>query len=179
VTNEFFRESIQVEYGCCYLQFKKGEWSQNLMHNIKYYHQPDLAVKLGHMAAVELQKYERFADVDYLLPVPMHPDKIKIRGFNQAERVAVGMAEAMKIPVREDILTKTVNSKTQTYMERSERIANADKIFAAKRVGECAHSHLLIVDDVFTTGSTMLVCAKKIHEAMPECRVSVFALAKA
>lgn len=179
VTDEFFHESIPIVYGCCFLQFKKGEWSQNLMHNIKYYNQPDLAVKLGRMAAMELQKYGRFADVDYILPVPMHRDKIKIRGFNQAERIATGMSEAMQIPIREDILIKTVNSKTQTYMERSERIANADKIFAAKRVGECAHSHFLIVDDVFTTGSTMLVCAQKLHEAMPECRVSVFALAKA
>ena len=179
VTEVFFRESVQIEYGCCYFQFKKSEWTQNLMHNIKYYHQPELAVKLGHIAALELKNYNRFADADYILPVPMHPDKIKHREFNQAERIAAGMSKAMQIPIREDILEKTVNSATQTFMGRSERIKNADKIFAAKRVGECAHSHFLIVDDVFTTGSTLLVCAQKIHDTMPEARVSVFALARA
>lgn len=179
VTEEFYREDIYIEYGCCYFQFKKSEWTQNLMHNIKYYKQPDLAVKLGHIAALELKNYNRFADADFILPVPMHPDKVKIRGFNQAERIAAGISKVMQIPVREDILEKTVNSATQTFMARSERIKNADKIFVAKRVGECAKSHFLIVDDVFTTGSTLLICAKKIHEAMPEARISVFALAKA
>ena len=179
VTDEFYREGIQIEYGCCYFQFKKSEWTQNLMHNIKYYKQPDLAVKLGQMAALVLKNYNRFADADYILPVPMHPDKVKSRGFNQAERIAAGMSKVMQIPIREDILEKTVNSATQTYMHRSERITNADKIFIAKRVGECAHSHFLIVDDVFTTGSTLLVCAKKILETMPDCKVSIFALARA
>jgi predicted amidophosphoribosyltransferase len=89
------------------------------------------------------------------------------------------MSQILNIPIREDILEKTVNSKTQTYMNRVERINNAHQIFAANRVGECAHCHFLIVDDVFTTGSTLLVCAQKLHEAMPECKVSVFALAKA
>ncbi len=179
VTDEFFRESIKIEYGCCYMQFKKGDWTQNLMHNIKYFRHPDLGIKLGRMAAHELKKYGRFADVNFILPVPMHKDKIKIRGFNQAERIAYGMSQILNIPIREDILEKTVNSKTQTYMNRVERINNAHQIFAANRVGECAHCHFLIVDDVFTTGSTLLVCAQKLHEAMPECKVSVFALAKA
>ncbi|MCR5455418.1 MAG: hypothetical protein K6F33_10565 [Bacteroidales bacterium] len=179
VTEEFFRESIKIEYGCCYLLFQKGDWTQSLMHNIKYYHHPELGVKLGRMAASELKKYGRFADVDYILPVPMHHNKIKIRGFNQAERIAEGMSQILDIPIREDILEKTVNSKTQTFMRKNERIKNAHEIFAANRVGECSHCHFLVVDDVFTTGSTLLVCAQKLREAMPECKVSVFALAKA
>lgn len=179
ITDVFFRESIKIEYGCCYLLFKKGDWTQSLMHNIKYYRHPELGVQLGRMAAQELKKYGRFANIDYILPVPMHPAKIKIRGFNQAERIAAGMTQILDIPIREDILQKTTNSKTQTYMSRDERIKNAHKIFAANRVGECTHSHFLIVDDVFTTGSTLLACAKKLLEAMPECKVSVFALAKA
>ncbi len=179
VTDVFFRENVKIEYGCCYFHFNKGDWTQNLMHNIKYFKHPELGVKLGRMAALELKKHNRFSDVDYIVPVPMHPEKIKNRGFNQAERITAGMSEIMQIPVCEVILEKTINSKTQTFMQRDERIKNADKIFAANRVGELACCHFLIVDDVFTTGSTLLVCAKKLHEAMPECRVSVFALAKA
>ncbi|MBQ1698550.1 MAG: ComF family protein [Bacteroidales bacterium] len=179
VTEEFFRESIALEYGCCFFQFTKGDWTQNLMHNFKYFKHPELGVKFGRMAAAELKRHGRFTEAEYIVPVPMHPDKIKVRGYNQAERIAYGMSEVMQLPIREDILEKTVNSQTQTFMRRDERIRNADKIFRAKRVGEIAHSHFLIVDDVFTTGSTLLVCAKKIHEVMPECKISVFALARA
>lgn len=179
ITDEFFRESIHIEYGCCYLQFKKGDYSQSLMHNIKYYHHPELGVRLGRMAATELAKYNRFADADYILPVPMHPDKLKIRGFNQAERIAEGLSQVLGIPVREDVLEKTKNSKTQTFMRKDERMNNSRELFAAKKVGEIDHRHFLIVDDVFTTGSTLLVCAQKLREAMPECKISVFALARA
>lgn len=179
VTDTFYRESIKIEYGCCYMYFNKGDWTQSVMHNIKYFKQSDLAVKFGRIAALELKKHHRFSGIDYILPVPMHPEKLKIRGFNQAECIASGMSEVLQTPIYEGILEKTVNSKTQTFMHRDERIKNADKIFIANRVGELAHSHFLVVDDVFTTGSTLLVCTKKIHDAMPECRVSVFALAKA
>lgn len=179
VTDTFFREKVPLEYGCCFLQYKKGDWTQAMMHNIKYFHHPELGVALGRMAAAELIRYGRFAGVDCIVPIPMHPDKIRTRGFNQAERIAAGMSQVFGVPVREDVLLKTVNSKTQTFMTQEERIRNAHVLFSAHRVEECARCHFLVVDDVFTTGSTLLVCAQKLHDVMPECRVSVFALAKA
>ena len=179
VTQLFISEDVKIEYGCCYINFRKGEWTQNLMHNTKYSKLPELARKLGRIAATDLQKYNRFTDADFIIPVPMHDIKVRQRGFNQAECIAAGMSEVMGIPITKDVLLKTENTKTQTFMAKEERIANAQKIFSAQRVGEIAHSHFLLVDDVFTTGSTLLVCAQKILHAMPECRVSVFALARA
>lgn len=179
VTDLFFIEKVKIGYGCCYIDFRKGEWIQQLMHNTKYTELPRLAVKLGRIAAADLLKHDRYTDAEVIVPVPMHDDKVKDRGYNQAERIARGMSEVMGIPVRDDVLRKTVNSTTQAFMNIDERIANAQKIFTAQRVGEIAHCHILLVDDVYTTGSTLLVCTQKILAVMPECRVSVFALAKA
>ncbi|MCQ2253117.1 MAG: hypothetical protein MJZ61_06690 [Bacteroidales bacterium] len=179
VTRVFSQNDIPIEYGCCYLSFSKGDISQSIIHNIKYYQHPELGVKLGRMAGYQLKRYQRFQDVDYILPVPMHPDKQKKRGFNQAERISSGIREILGIPIYDGILQKVINSKSQTKMNKSERLANSERIFAANRVEELCQKHFLIVDDVFTTGSTLMVCARKLHEAMPECKISVFALAKA
>ncbi len=179
VTTEFFRHSVELEYGCCFLQYKKGDYTQSLMHNIKYFQHPTLGITLGQMAATEMQKHNRFMDAEYIVPIPMHPDKLKDRGFNQAERIARGFADVYRIPLCEDALAKTVNSKTQAFMSPAERIENAKRLFAAHYNEDLDGKHILIVDDVFTTGSTLIVCAQKLHEAMPKSKISVFALAKA
>jgi len=179
VTNHFYCESVKIEYGCCFLQFQKGDTTQQLIHNVKYYGHPELGVRLGRMAAFQLKKYNRFADVDYIIPVPMHPKKKKKRGFNQAERIGQGLYEVLGIPVKEEILLKTVNSNSQTKMNREQRAENSSHIFGYTDVDESDTSHYLIVDDVYTTGSTLLVCAQKLHEARPNCRISIFALGRA
>lgn len=179
ITQEFAIFQHSIDYGCCYLQFKKNDITQSLLHNIKYYNHPELGFKLGRMAALELKKYHRFEKVDYILPVPMHPAKQKKRGFNQAERIAAGMSSVLGIPICEDILHKTVNSVSQTFMDKEMRYQNAMKIFSATRADDKANCHFLIVDDVFTTGSTLMICLHKLKEAMPECTASIFALAHA
>lgn len=179
VTDYFYSESVKIEYGCCYLQFQKGDTTQNLIHHIKYYGHPELGERLGKIAASALKKYSRFADVDFIMPVPMHPQKQKKRGFNQAERIGKGMSQVLGIPLKEGILLKKVNSETQTKMNKKARMENSSKIFGYSGIDEADTSHYLIVDDVLTTGSTLLVCAQKLREARPNCRISVFALGKA
>ncbi len=179
VTDFFYSESVRIEYGCCFLQFQKGDTTQHLIHNIKYYGHPELGVKLGRIAGHQLKKYNRFTDVDFIIPVPMHPKKLKTRGFNQAERIGQGLTEILGIPIKEGILLKTVNSESQTRLNREQRAENSNKIFGYQDIDETDTSHYLIVDDVFTTGSTLLVCARKLREARPNCKISVFALGKA
>lgn len=179
ITNHFYAMQVRIEFGGCFLQFRKGDITQSLLHNIKYYNHPDLGVKLGRMAASHIKRHHRFEDVDYLVPVPMHPDKQKVRGFNQAERIAFGIQQVMGVPICEDVLFKVVNSSTQTRMTKDQREENSKRIFQARRVEDLAEKHFLIIDDVCTTGATLLWCAQKLKEAMPECKISIFALAKA
>ena len=109
----------------------------------------------------------------------MHPKKQKKRGYNQAEKIAEGLSEVLNIPIKNDILHKNVNTESQTRMNKVQRLKNSTGVYSADRVGEVSQNHFLIVDDVFTTGATLEVCAKALHSAMPECKISVFALAKA
>lgn len=179
ITQSFNTENIKIEYGCTFLKFDKKETTQKILHNIKYFNHPELGVKFGRIAGFQLKNYGRFSDVDFILPVPMHPEKQEKRGYNQAEKIAEGLSEVLKIPIRNDILHKNVNTESQTRMNKVQRLKNSEGVYSADRVGEVSKNHFLIVDDVFTTGATLEVCAKALHSAMPECKISVFALAKA
>ena len=178
ITQYFSTENIEIVYGCTFLKFDKKETTQKILHNIKYFNHPELGVKFGRIAGLQLKKYGRFKDVNYILPVPMHPDKQKKRGYNQAEKIAEGLSKVLGIPINNDILHKNVNTESQTRMNKVQRLKNSTGVYSAERVGDLS-GHFLIVDDVFTTGATLEVCAKALHAAMPECKISVFALAKA
>lgn len=178
ITDLFADNNVPLEYGCTFFNFRKQDWTQNLLHNMKYFNHPRLAKELGKVAAKELVRLGRYSGTEWIVPVPMHDEKVGMRGFNQAEIIAEGLSEVMNLPVCKDSMTKTVNSTTQAFMQWDERVENASKIFISRRVGELCGHHLLLVDDVFTTGSTLIVCSRKLLEAMPDCRISVFALAK-
>lgn len=175
----FWVNSIEIEYGSCFLQFTKESPTQSLIHNIKYYGHPDLGVRLGRIAGQEMKKHGRFSDIDFIIPVPMHPKKQKKRGFNQAEKIGEGMSEILDIPIKNGILIKTKNTGSQTKMNKEQRMENSSKIFSYANKDLEDTNHYLIIDDVFTTGSTLLVCASKLKESRPNCRISIFALAKA
>ncbi len=179
ITKSFNSEDIEIVDGCTFLKFDKKETTQKILHNIKYFNHPELGVKFGKIAGHQLKKYRRFNDVNYILPVPMHPDKQKKRGYNQAEKIAEGLSEVLNIPIKNDILHKNVNTESQTRMNKVQRLKNSTGVYSADRVEELCEKHFLIVDDVFTTGATLEVCAKALHSVMPECKISVFALAKA
>ena len=182
ITELLDNQDCRIEYGCAFLRFQKGENTQQILHNIKYYNHPELGLKLGRIAGYQLKRYNRFSDVDFIIPVPMHPKKQKKRGFNQAERIAVGLSEILKIPIREGILEKVINTKSQTKTDKKQRLNNSRQAFGfAKNIEtqDIENKHFLIVDDVFTTGSTMRVCASLLKKHLPNCKVSIFALAKA
>ena len=183
ITESFKAAGIDIVYGCTFLKFDKKGTVQRIIHGIKYFHRPELGVKFGRIAALRLQKFGRFSDVNYILPVPMHPKKLKIRGYNQAEKIAEGLASVLNIPIRTDILQKTVYTETQTHKNKAQRLANSLNVYKASKEkaeeGEKGKKHFLLVDDVYTTGATLESCSRELKRVMPECEISVFALAKA
>ncbi|MBQ3689671.1 MAG: ComF family protein [Bacteroidales bacterium] len=170
---------FNIEYGCAFLKFDKHENTQRLLHALKYFNQPEVAVKMGRIAGYQLKNYSRFKDCDFILPIPMHPDKQKKRGYNQAERISFGLSQVLNIPIEERILKKIINTKSQTRMNKIQRKENSQNAYCAQRIEELSRKHFLIVDDVFTTGATLEVCAEALHKVMPESKISIFALAKA
>ena len=181
IVESFLQEGIEIENGCTFLKFDKKDTVQQIIHNIKYFHHPELGERFGRIAAYQLKEKQFFKSIDFILPVPMHPKKQKRRGYNQAEMIANGLSLIFDIKVRTDILKKNFNTKSQTRMNKEQRKQNSEKIYSAviPENEDLSEKHFLIVDDVFTTGATLEVCSKRLKEKLPNCKISVFALAKA
>lgn len=155
-----------------------------IVHSIKYHGRSDLAVILGRHMAQELLGTDFFDGIDYLQPVPLHPHRQRTRGYNQSERLAKGISELTGIPIA-DFVRRTTDNKSQTKIAHEERQGNVVGIFTpnmdelqAKRP-----KHILFIDDVVTTGSTIISCMKAVTDTYetpgtaPSIRVSMLSLA--
>jgi len=137
-----------------------------------------IGVELGRNFGSELLDNNYFGDIDTIVPVPLHPKKEKQRGYNQSLAIAEGLSKQLKIPIETDILIRRFYSETQTRKGRFERWENVSELFDLKFEGFFAEKHVLLVDDVVTTGSTLDACAQKILEC-EGAKVSIATLAYA
>lgn len=140
--------------GAFYLFDKSGK-VQRLVHAIKYQDQVELARHLGSLFASELMKSSWPNDIDVIIPVPLHKRKLKARGFNQSEAYASGLATGLGKPVDVSNLKRIKDTSTQTKKKKYERWKNVEGIFSAVDPGNLVQKHILIVDDVITTGATI------------------------
>jgi ComF family protein len=115
-------------------------------------------------------------DIDLIVPVPLHPSKKRQRGFNQSDLISAGMADATGIPMDPDLLVRKTGTKTQTRKSRYDRWTNVQDIFRVTDENRLKHRHILLVDDVITTGSTIEACANEMLK-VENVKVSVAALA--
>jgi ComF family protein len=158
------------------LYFRKGTSVQRLMHQLKYKGQTELGVKLGRLLGERLQSSPSYQNADLLIPVPLHQKKLRSRGYNQSECIANGMAIAMRIPVASHLLLRQKATATQTRKSRYQRFENMLEVFGIAHPAELAGKHLILVDDVITTGATLEACGQLLldHGAG---KVSIVALA--
>ena len=122
---------IRLQYATTYLFFEKDGITQQILHELKYRGNLELGMKFGRMFGKELKR-GRFNSVDALVPVPLHPNKLKVRGYNQSEVICRGMAEVMKIPVMNNLMERVVENSTQTKKGAEERWENVQGIFQLK-----------------------------------------------
>lgn len=175
---KIFWGRVSIEHACAYFFFAKGSKYRPLLHKLKYKGQREIGVELGKQFGNILRRSEFYSQIDFVVPVPLHPKKLKIRGYNQAEAIAEGIAKALEIPVSTTHLLRTEFTETQTRKSRAERVKNVSQAFAVGNAGEITNKHLLLVDDVVTTGATLEACASKLLE-VSGCKVSIGALAYA
>lgn len=149
---------------------------QQVLHAFKYKGNKDLGRMLGRMMGQRLRETERFGDIDALAPVPLHKTRERARGYNQSVVICEGMAEIMGLPVIANAVSRLTPTGTQTHRNRIERWQYMEGMFTLVRPDAVAGRHLLLVDDVITTGATMEACARALLQA-GNVRLSVAALA--
>ncbi|MBM3415078.1 MAG: ComF family protein [Bacteroidetes bacterium] len=154
--------------------FTKESLMQHLMHQFKYRGNKDLGLQLGRIMGEQINKSGRF-DADALIPLPLFPAKEKRRGYNQAAVLCDGMAEAMKIPVLNKVVSRPQHTETQTKKGRIERWKNIEGKFFLTGPDAVINKKVLLVDDVVTTGATLEACGTELLKA-PGVQLSVATL---
>ncbi|HWR33886.1 MAG TPA: phosphoribosyltransferase family protein [Chitinophagaceae bacterium] len=145
--------------------FTKESLMQHLMHQFKYKSNRDLGIQLGRIMGDQLSRSDRFSDIDALVPLPLFPAKEKRRGYNQATVLCQGMAESMKIPVLDKSVIRPQHTETQTKKGRIERWRNMEGKFVLSDADPIRNKHLLLIDDVVTTGATLEACGNELLKA--------------
>mgnify|MGYP003891081497 CR=1 FL=1 len=158
--------------------FHQGGRVQKMLHKLKYKGVKELGVYLGELYGMQLKKAFPFSEVDLIVPVPLHPKRQKKRGYNQSEQFANGIALSMGIKVITANLIRKKPSQTQTKKTKIQRWENVKDIFEIKNPEQFVGKHILIVDDVITTGSTLESCGKILLE-ISDVSISVAAIAAA
>lgn len=136
---------------------------------------PEIFYQLGRIAAQEYVDADLFDGVDYLVPVPLHPRRLRERGFNQTEYICKGLSEVLHIPIDTEHLMRKRNNSHQSLSQFEQREKNVKDLFALRYPEEWKNKHVLLVDDVITSGATLMACIKETAPVRG-CRVSVFAL---
>ncbi len=173
---QIFKGRLRLQAASALLRFTRDGIVQHMLHRLKYKGDQDVGLELGRRMARDAMSSPRFADVDTVIAVPLHASKLRQRGFNKAQVLVEGMHEAWPLndPGRE--LLRVVSTRTQTRKGRLERWANVKQAFQLAHPEALRDRHVLLVDDVVTTGATIEACALALA-VVPGVRLSVFTCA--
>jgi ComF family protein len=169
---------VHLEMASSFLFFHKGGNVQELLHQLKYQGKKEIGHFLGRQYAIELGDTLAFRDVDMIVPVPLHPHRLRKRGYNQSQCFAEGLSEVWNLPMEKDIVYRKKDTGTQTRRSRYDRWENVEGIFKVREENGLTGKHILLVDDVITTGATIEACASALL-AVEGCRVSAVSIAYA
>ncbi|MFI5150373.1 MAG: ComF family protein [Bacteroidia bacterium] len=176
--SRLFWGRTEVETATAFLYFQKKGGVQQLIHKLKYKGRKELGREAGRIFGLELRKQPVIRTCDRIIPVPLHAGRLRKRGYNQSEWIGMGMASVLKIPVDTSTLLRTGKSETQTRKSRFKRWENVEDVFSLSPDHTISGSHILLTDDVVTTGATLEACVNTLKRA-GDVRVSIAVLAVA
>lgn len=163
---------VPVEMAASAFYYRKGELLPRLIHQLKYKNRKDVGLFLGRLTGRLIKASPLFPDPEVVVPVPLHPRKLRIRGYNQCELLAAGISEVTGIPVNTEALIREVFNPSQTRKGRFERWENVAGIFRVINPDTFVNQHILLVDDVITTGATLEACCLPLLQ-IPGCSASI------
>ena len=168
---------VGAERAASLFYYQKRSGYDQLIYRFKYKGHGSLSYALGRWFGEELKRSGMFDEVDLIIPVPLHPFRLVKRGYNQSELLARGIAAVLKVPVNSRLLIRKVHNRSQTHHSQTDRWENVSGIFGLRSPHKLTGKHILLVDDVLTTGATLESCADTIRATIPDCRLSVATLA--
>ena len=172
-----FAGRVPIRFLASYLYYTKGGIAQKLIHSFKYKGQKEAAKEVARWYGHQLKSESNWVqEIDILIGVPLHDSRFRQRGYNQADWIAAGFSEALNIPMRTDVLVRRRFEKSQTRKNRMERWDNVKTVFAVQNSEEINGKHVVLIDDVLTTGATLEACAIELLQAGSKS-VSVLTLA--
>jgi ComF family protein len=177
VAQQFYGK-INVEAVYALYYFNKGGKVQSLMHHFKYKGMQQIGNLLGNMAGTQLMENHIFNTADLIIPVPLHKSRLKERGYNQSTCFANGLAQKLNVVVEDDNLQRAIATATQTHKSRFARFENMQEVFMVKHPERLMNKHVLLVDDIVTTGSTLEACGIELLK-IPGLKLSIATIAYA
>ena len=155
----------KIENGTALFRFEKKGNVQRLIHNLKYKDHEHIGFVLGNWLGGELKTLESYKNIDAVIPVPLHKNKLRKRGYNQVALFGQQVAEALNADYLDDVLVKVTNTKSQVNKKRLARWTNSDELFTLKNIEAIDNKHILVVDDIITTGATLEACISILNQA--------------
>jgi ComF family protein len=161
---KLFYGRVTFEKATAFVRFEKNGKMQKLLHALKYKGIKEVGITLGELAALDVGTTGFFDGIDLVVPVPIHAKKLKKRGYNQSHFIAEGIRNITDLPVDLTSIQKELNTASQTRKKRFERFENVTKTFTLESSTPLKGKHILLVDDVVTTGSTLEACANVLQK---------------
>ncbi len=170
-TTQRFAGRVSFSHAASFAYFSADGLLQQLLHGLKYKGKKEIGSFLGTQFAQDLQHAEWIRGVDMIVPVPLHPKRQAKRGYNQSSIIAAAMGQVLQLGYDEKLLSRTRNTETQTQKTREERAQNMSDAFVCKK--PVTARHVLLLDDVLTTGATLEACANAIRAKQKDIEISI------
>ena len=159
---QLFWHQAPVERAVAFIYYQPHSEMARMVYQLKYHDSPDVGEDLGRLMAVDMQLAHYFDDVDVLLPVPLTKKRLRQRGYNQSEMLAQGISDVTHLPIVAKALKRQSFRQSQTHLSRHERQENVNGIFVVTDAEKLKNRHVLLIDDICTTGATLMACAQAL-----------------
>ncbi|WP_366841567.1 phosphoribosyltransferase family protein [Lacinutrix sp.] len=171
-----FYGRAKIETGTALLHFEKKGITQQLIHQLKYKEQQQIGIFLGTWLGTELSNCEAYSNIDIVIPVPLHKKKLRSRGYNQVAKFGKEIATALQADYIDNVLLKVTNTSSQVTKNRFSRWTGKNDSFALNNAQQIVGKHILLVDDIITTGATLEACMQELNK-VENLKISIATMA--